>query len=139
MSIKPGTPLDNAIVAAGGVARLGGQVGVSHTTISKWRAAGQVPVDRVLAVEAATGISRALLRPDFFGAASRPVAAETQAPFAEAQALGLDAGRIAAEALREAVRMEKGRRWLAENREAIAGWNRWTEENGLPLAEHRMF
>jgi len=63
-----------------------------------------------------------------------------QAPFvAEAAALGLDAAAIAANALQEAIRAEKARRWLDENRAAIEAWNRWTESNELPLAEYRMF
>lgn len=66
--------------------------------------------------------------------------AEAQAPFAaEAQSLGLDAAAIAARAVQEAIRAEKARRWLEENREAIAAHNRWVEEHGLPLAEYRMF
>ncbi len=28
--------------------------------------------------------------------------------------------------------------WI-ENREAIEGWNAWTEKNGLPLAKYRQF
>ena len=72
--------------------------------------------------------------------ARRSGLAETQAPFAaEAQALGLDAAAIAARAVQEAIRAEKARRWLAENGDAIEAWNRWTENNELPLAEYRMF
>lgn len=70
----------------------------------------------------------------------RPGLAEAQAPFAaEAEALGLDAAAIAARAVKEAIRSEKARRWLEENREAIDAHNRWVEEHGLPLAEYRMF
>jgi antitoxin CcdA len=77
---------------------------------------------------------------DFQAAGSRPPGmAEAQAPFAEANALGLDADAIAEKALREAIRAEKARRWQEENRDAIEAWNRWTEENALPLAEYRMF
>lgn len=74
--------------------------------------------------------------------------AEAQTPFdprvphplhAEATALGLDADAIAQKALREAISAEKARRWQEENREAIEAWNRWTEDNPLPLAEYRMF
>jgi antitoxin CcdA len=77
---------------------------------------------------------------DFQAAAIRPPGlAEAQAPFAEATSLGLDADAIAARAVREAISAEKARRWLEENREAIEAWNRWTEDNPLPLAEYRMF
>jgi post-segregation antitoxin (ccd killing protein) len=46
----------------------------------------------------------------------------------EAHALGLDA-----------VRAERARRWIEQNREAIEAWNRWTEENEFPLAKYRTF
>lgn len=69
-----------------------------------------------------------------------PGLAETQARFAaEAEALGLDAAAIAGRAVQDAIRAEKARRWLEENKDAIEAWNRWTESNELPLAEYRMF
>lgn len=71
-----------------------------------------------------------------------PVAgfAETQAPFAtEARALGLDPDAIAQKAVRDAIKAEKERRWLEENREAIAAHNEWVEKHGVPLAKYRMF
>jgi antitoxin CcdA len=74
------------------------------------------------------------------GSAGREGFAERQAPFAaEARALGLDPDAIAAQALAGAIRAEKTRRWQEENRAAIEAWNRWTEENELPLARYRMF
>jgi len=39
------------------------------------------------------------------------------------------------EELRKAVR----KAWIEENREAIEGWNAWTEKNGLPLERYRGF
>jgi antitoxin CcdA len=30
-------------------------------------------------------------------------------------------------------------KWIEENWEAIQFWNRYVEENGLPLAKYRMF
>jgi antitoxin CcdA len=29
--------------------------------------------------------------------------------------------------------------WIEENRQAIEGWNAWTEKNGLPLERYRAF
>lgn len=55
--------LDLAISAAGGVSALARLLGVSQPTISNWR---RVPSERVLAVELATGVSRAVLRPDLY-------------------------------------------------------------------------
>ena len=58
---------------------------------------------------------------------------------AEAKALKVNVSRAAEAGISDAVRKEKERRWKEENREAIEGWNRWVEENGLPLAEYRQF
>ena len=58
---EPG--LERAIGAAGGVTSLSRLIGVSQPAVSGWK---RVPPDRVLAVEAATGIPRTALRPDLF-------------------------------------------------------------------------
>ena len=58
---------------------------------------------------------------------------------AEAKDLELNAPRIAEDAITEAVRAEKNRRWKEENREALETWNAWVRENGLPLEKHRLF
>jgi antitoxin CcdA len=126
------SPVTEAIAAAGGVTRLAERLGLSHPSVLRWQRSGQVPAERVAAVEAATGISRQRLRPDLFPAS-------VAAPFDEARALGLDPDLIAAQAVEEAVRAEKARRWKEENREAMDAWNEWTERNGLPLAKYRMF
>jgi TorA maturation chaperone TorD len=55
--------LSEAIRAAGGVRALAQKIGISQPSVSNWT---RVPADRVRAVEAATGISRAVLRPDLF-------------------------------------------------------------------------
>src|SRR4051794_22885443 len=57
--------LDRAIDAAGGVAQLARSLGISQPSVSNW---GRVPAQRVVAVEAATGVPRAQLRPDIYGA-----------------------------------------------------------------------
>lgn len=58
---------------------------------------------------------------------------------ADAKALGLDVSRIAEEAISDAVRAEKNRRWKEENREALQSMNEWVRENGLPLEKYRLF
>lgn len=58
---------------------------------------------------------------------------------AEAKSLDINISRAAEEGIAQAVREEKTRRWKEENAEAIADWNRWVAENGLPLAKYRMF
>ncbi|KGT75685.1 molecular chaperone [Bradyrhizobium japonicum] len=55
--------LDRAIDAVGGVARLARKIGISQPSVSNW---GKVPAQRVIAVEAATGVSRNQLRPDLY-------------------------------------------------------------------------
>jgi TorA maturation chaperone TorD len=55
--------IDRAIDAAGGVAQLARKIGISQPSVSNWN---KVPAQRVIAVEAATGISRGELRPDLF-------------------------------------------------------------------------
>lgn len=55
--------LDRAIDAAGGVAQLARKIGVSQPSVSNW---SKVPAQRVIAVEAATGVSRDELRPDLY-------------------------------------------------------------------------
>lgn len=56
--------LDDAIRAAGGISELARRLGISQPSVSNWE---RVPAERVLSVEAATGISRGVLRPDLFG------------------------------------------------------------------------
>ncbi|GGK47483.1 type II toxin-antitoxin system CcdA family antitoxin [Salinarimonas ramus] len=54
---------------------------------------------------------------------------------AGARELGLNVSAIADEALAEAVRVARARRWQEENAEAIAERRSWIDENGTPLAE----
>jgi TorA maturation chaperone TorD len=55
--------LERAIDAAGGVAQLARKIGIAQPSVSNWRT---VPAQRVIAVEAATGVSRKVLRPDLY-------------------------------------------------------------------------
>jgi TorA maturation chaperone TorD len=61
--------LDLAIDAAGGVAQLAKKIGISQPSVSNWN---RVPAQRVVAVEAATGVPRAQLRPDLYGESALP-------------------------------------------------------------------
>src|SRR5260370_27945383 len=56
--------LDRAIDAAGGIAQLARKIGIAQPSVSNWN---RVPAQRVIAVEAATGVSRNQLRPDLYG------------------------------------------------------------------------
>jgi TorA maturation chaperone TorD len=55
--------LDRAIDAAGGIAQLARKIGIAQPSVSNWN---RVPAQRVVAVEAATGVSRKQLRPDLY-------------------------------------------------------------------------
>lgn len=57
------SPLERAKERAGGQAELAKRIGVTAQAISQW---DEVPPLRVLAVEAASGVSRHELRPDLY-------------------------------------------------------------------------
>src|SRR5262245_64987586 len=59
---EPG--LMEAIHAAGGVGQLARQIGISQPSVSNWT---RVPAERIVSVEAVTGVDRSVLRPDLFG------------------------------------------------------------------------
>lgn len=59
--------LQEAIRAAGGVTELARRINIAQPSISKWT---RIPAERVLSVEAATGVSRAVLRPDLYPASA---------------------------------------------------------------------
>ncbi len=58
--------MERALSSIGGVSVLARAIGVSQPAVSGWK---RVPPDRVLAVEAATGIPRTELRPDLYAEA----------------------------------------------------------------------
>jgi TorA maturation chaperone TorD len=65
--------LDEAIRSAGGVGALARKIGISQPSVSNWE---RVPAERVLSVEAITGVDRAVLRPDLYAAAAEKGEAE---------------------------------------------------------------
>lgn len=68
----PGVLLE-ACKAAGGQSALARKLGLkSQGTISGWIADERIPAERVLAIEAATGVSRHRLRPDLYPAETSP-------------------------------------------------------------------
>lgn len=56
-------PLQTAAIAVGGRAQLASLIGVTKSAVYQWT---RVPAERVLAVEAATGVPRQQLRPDLY-------------------------------------------------------------------------
>lgn len=61
--------LNAAIRAAGGVSELARQLSISQPSVSNWT---RIPAERVVAVETATGVDRAILRPDLYGENASP-------------------------------------------------------------------
>jgi len=55
--------LQQAIQAAGGIGALARALGVSQPAVSNWQ---KIPAERVLSVEAITGVARSMLRPDLY-------------------------------------------------------------------------
>lgn len=55
--------LEKAIRAAGGITELARRIGIAQPSVSNW---SRVPAERVLSVEAATGVARTDLRPDLY-------------------------------------------------------------------------
>lgn len=58
---------------------------------------------------------------------------------AEARELGISLSGACEDGLAAAVKAEKERRWLEENKQALDSWNRYIAEHGLPLAKYRTF
>jgi TorA maturation chaperone TorD/DNA-binding transcriptional regulator YdaS (Cro superfamily) len=85
--------LDRAIGAAGGVAQLARKIGISQPSVSNWN---KVPAQRVVAVEAATGVSRARLRPDLYSELALPDDAVDLVDAARAQEYALLATLLSA-------------------------------------------
>lgn len=56
-------PINRAKQIAGGTTALASKLGISKQAVSMW---GKIPAERVIAIEAATGIPREELRPDLY-------------------------------------------------------------------------
>lgn len=55
--------LEEAVRAVGGVSELARHIGISQPSVSNWT---RIPAERVLVVEAVSGVSRTILRPDLY-------------------------------------------------------------------------
>jgi len=53
---------------------------------------------------------------------------------AAAKEAGVNLSRVTEAALRDAIKIERERRWKDENRAWIDAHNRWIDENGIPLS-----
>jgi TorA maturation chaperone TorD len=84
--------LNEAIQAAGGIGALARAIGISQPSVSNWT---RVPAERVTAVEAVTGVTRAVLRPDLFGGQAVPAGDVDETDLARAQEYALLATLLA--------------------------------------------
>lgn len=80
---SPSDAFENAVKLVGGQSALARLCGKSQATVWKWVKNNRLPAEYVLKVEAATGVSRHLLRPDIY-----PV----ETPFAPPAFHGVDRG-----------------------------------------------
>lgn len=55
----------------------------------------------------------------------------------QAKELGVNISRAAEAGVLAAVKAERARRWKVDNAEAVAAYNKWIEENGIPLLHYR--
>jgi TorA maturation chaperone TorD len=76
--------LEEAIRAVGGVGALAQKIGISQPSVSNW---ARVPADRVISVEAVTGVARDVLRPDLY--ATQPSTTIDEVDAARAAEYGL--------------------------------------------------
>jgi TorA maturation chaperone TorD len=85
--------LDRAIDAAGGIAQLARKIGISQPSVSNWI---RVPAQRVVAVEAVTGVPRNDLRPDLYSEQAAAAAEPDAVDAARAQEYALLATLLSA-------------------------------------------
>lgn len=100
--------LEDAIRAAGGIGALARRLGISQPSVSNWQ---RVPAERVIAVEALTGVPRASLRPDLYGTPDAEAAGVDEIDRPRAHEYGLLAvllGRAPAKDLLERLSELKG-------------------------------
>ena len=62
------SPIDRVLEILGGPTKAARALGIENpSVVINWRTRGQIPVDRVIAIESLTGIPREQLRPDLAG------------------------------------------------------------------------
>jgi DNA-binding transcriptional regulator YdaS (Cro superfamily) len=58
--------VERAIEKGGGLQPFAAKCGVRYQAVQKWRRSGRIPAERVLSIEAISGVSRHELRPDLY-------------------------------------------------------------------------
>lgn len=84
-TITPTEALATAAKNVGGSTKLATLLGITASAVSQW---DRVPAERVLDVEAATGVSRYQLRPDIYGEQPEHVLETLRGTVATEQAIG---------------------------------------------------
>jgi Uncharacterized protein conserved in bacteria, prophage-related len=65
------TPVSKAIEALGGISKAAAALGITNpSVVANWRMRNSIPARYVLKIEALTGISRHVLKPEIFGKAA---------------------------------------------------------------------
>ena len=82
-------------------------------------------------------INNVAVRPQFRGAGIG--SALLHHVLAEARELGVSLSQACERGLAAAVAERRAQRWLESNQAGIEAWNKYVEENGLPLTEFRRF
>lgn len=82
-----------------------------------------------------------MLRPAPFANATENTSNDSLAKplLVEANELPFNDSQVAVAGVAQAVAENRAERWVAENSNAIDCWNKYVEENGLPLAKYRSF
>lgn len=67
--------IERAVKASGGQRALARALGIYPQAVNKWVKANRVPAERVLVLEALTGVSKEDLRPDLYPSTKKPLTA----------------------------------------------------------------
>lgn len=130
------TALDRAVEAAGSQLALANTLGIRSPSISGWYDRKKVPVERVLAIESATGVSRYDLRPDVFGMGAEegsgggqgaPPASETRTAIAAQVDI-----RMSKRALRARLGLSSDKQLAKVLQLPVEEIESWEEERALP-------
>ncbi len=60
------SPTARAIELGGGLKPLAAKLGIAYQAVQRWRRIDRIPPERVLVIEALTGVPRHELRPDIY-------------------------------------------------------------------------
>ncbi|MEN5419022.1 YdaS family helix-turn-helix protein [Stenotrophomonas sp. TWI169] len=126
------TALDKAVSVAGSQLALASLLGIKAPSVFGWYARKQVPAERCIAIEMATGVSRHELRPDVFGPGAAVQRLEQPQPTVAEQIRSEVDTRMSKRALRAKLGLQSDKQLakvLGLPLEQVEGW---PEEGVLP-------